>query len=331
MESNDLLSLGFMANFAREKYHGKKVYWRNDLNINQTNICYIDCELCAFYRRPKDNDSYVVSMDEVAKKAAAAKVLGVDEYHIVGGVNPVIRIEYYEEMFGTIKKHHPEGFIQALTAMEIYHLAKLEKSSVKEVIARLRQAGLGSVPGGGAEIFDPEIRQIIASKKISGKVWLDTTREIHLAGMKSNVTMLYGHIEKPVHRIDHMLAARELQDETYGFQAFIPLEYNPENTVLQKMYNLKPVGAMEDLRVSAVARLMLDNIPHTKLVWQTVGKKTAQLALDFGIDDIGGSSFEEKILNATYGKTFGKIQESDLPHLIQNAGKVPVRTNSAYH
>lgn len=329
MESSDLLSLGHMANHVREKIHGKKVYWRNDLNINQTNVCYIDCELCAFWRHPGQEGAYTFSVDDVRKKVTEARET-VEEYHIVGGYNPSLRIGYYEEMFRAIKEIHPEGFIQALTAMELFHLAKLEKMSIKELMSRLANAGLGSVPGGGAEIFDPEVRKIIASKKISGKVWLDTSREVHLAGVRSNATMLYGHIEKAKHRIDHMLAIRELQDETHGFQAFIPLEFNPENTALEKQLNLKPVGAFEDLRVAAVSRLMMDNIPHTKMVWQTIGKPTAQLALDFGLDDIGGSSFEERILNSTYGKTFHAVTESDLPNIIHKAGKEPVRINSGY-
>jgi aminodeoxyfutalosine synthase len=331
-EEADLGRLGVLANLVKQRLHGDRVFYRNDLNLNHTNVCAISCALCVFGVSKNAPNAYTMDLEFIESKARAAVEQGVNEFHIVGGLNPECDLAYFEEMFRRLSRLSPRPFLQALTAVEIDYLARIERIEVDDVLRRLLAAGLGSIPGGGAEIFDPEVRRKICRPKITGERWLEVHRIAHGMGVKSNATMLYGHVEDSGARVRHMAAIRELQDETGGFQAFIPLSFNPEETQLAKRYEEARDGSTgtDDLRTAAVSRLFLGNVPHTKLVWQTVGKRVAQVSLGYGVDDVGGSSFEERIVHAAGANSHEFVRLPWLPELIRDAGQEPVEMNSAY-
>lgn len=332
MKSNALSAIGGLANSIKEERHRDKIYYRDDLNINYTNICINLCALCAFGLKKGAMKSYTMSIEDVRENVRDTWGCGVNEFHVVGALNPDCDMEYIEALLKVIRRSAPGSFIQGITAVEIDFLAKNEGIDVEDVLERLKRAGLGSIPGGGAEIFDSNVRKVICSSKISGKRWLEIHMLAHMLGMPTNATMLFGHIETIEQRIGHMAMIRELQDATGGFKAFIPLAFNPENTRLAKMDQDRVLGptGWETLMLASIARLFFDNFDHVKLVWQGVGKRLAQVSLSFGVDDIGGSSFEERIFDAAGGRTFARVSDPWLPRLIREAGRKPVEMTSAY-
>ena len=327
LNSDDLLTIGELANHKREQINKNFAYFINNLNINPTNICENRCELCAFSRNANDSDAYFMSLKDIEKRVDFAAENNIFDIHIVGGLNENTTLNYYEEMFSRIKSKFPDIYIQALTAVEIDYISKIEGTSVSEVLKRLKKAGLDSLPGGGAEIFNEKIRVKICSKKISGKRWLEVMRIAHESGIKSNATILYGHIESYSDRIEHLLKLRKLQDETSGFLALVPLAFYPLNTKFSK---IPATTGYDDLKMIAVSRLMLDNFPHIKLLWPTLGEKLSQISLQFGTDDFGGTSFDEKIVHEAGAKVQDYISKEKIINLIKKAGRVPLEVNSGY-
>jgi aminodeoxyfutalosine synthase len=327
MTSNDLISIGQMANKVRERKSGNYAYFNVNLHINLTNICVSRCKFCAFSRDKSDADAYAMTIDEVLEKARSARDLGITEFHIVSGLHPDLPFDYYLESISRLKGLMPDVHIQAFTAVEIAYFAKIAGLSVREVLIRLKEAGLGSLPGGGAEILNHRVREAVCAKKASSAEWLEVMREAHSLGLKSNATMLYGHIETVGERIDHLLTLRSLQDETGGFQSFIPLPFHPQNTQLP---HFKKPSAFENMKMLAVSRLVLDNFPHIKAFWIMLGLKVAQLSLLFGVDDLDGTVVEEKITHAAGAETDQSISRDELLEIISVTGRVPVERDTLY-
>ncbi|MBI4832292.1 MAG: aminofutalosine synthase MqnE [Candidatus Lindowbacteria bacterium] len=314
LQSNEILAIGHMANLVRERKNGDTAYYVVNLHINYSNICKNKCKFCAFSRRnPEDNGAYEMTMDEIMDRAKRVRQLGATEIHM--------------EMTGKLHDAFPNVHLQAFTAVEIAHMADIAKLTITETLEKLKTAGLGSLPGGGAEIFSPRVRSIVCPEKISGEKWLEVMREAHKIGLRSNATMLYGHIETAEERIDHMTKLRELQDETGGFMSFIPLAFHPANT---EMSDKTTTTGLTDLKTLAVGRLMLDNFDHMKAFWIMLGIKLAQVSLWFGVDDIDGTVVEERITHAAGADTPQALTVQELERLIVEAGRVPVERNTLY-
>ena len=313
IRSHNLPELGAMADFVRRRLHANKAHFTHSINVNHTNICVLECKFCAFSKKKMESDAYQLSIDEIERRVKVAASHGVWEVHIVGGLDPELKLSYYEEMLSRIKKSCPGVLIQAFTAVELDFYARLEKINVQEVIDRLIAAGLGGVPGGGAEIFSERARALICAPKISATRWLDVHKMVHRSGLRSNATMLYGHVETPEERVDHMIRLRETQDETGGFLAFVPLAFQPENNELS--YIPRTSGAT-DLQVLATARLMIDNFPHIRQLWNYVDEKLIHVALEYGVDDLGGTNFDEVIAKVA-GSTSKGFTYSELVNLIK--------------
>ena len=328
MSSNDLISIGQLANMVKEKKSGNYVYFNVNRHINLTNICVLRCKFCAFSRDKTDTDAYTMTIEDVLEAAQSVKNLGITEFHIVSGLHPDLPFDYYLEIISRIKNIMPEVHIQAFTAVEIAYFAKIANLSIKEVLMKLKEAGLGSLPGGGAEILNHRVREAVCSKKATSDEWLEVMRTAHNLGLKSNATMLFGHIEALEERIDHLLTLRELQDETGGFQSFIPLPFHPQNTQLT---SFKKPTAFENLKMLAISRLILDNLPHIKAFWIMLGLKIAQLSLLFGADDLDGTVVEEKITHAAGAETGQSISKEELLNLIFDAGRIPVERDTLYN
>ena len=325
--TQDLFGLGTLANSLKEKLHGNRVYFGVSLNINYTNLCTLRCPICAFSRDEGAADAYFLSQEEIVGRATAARAHGVSEVHIVGGVHRDISVAYFTELFSSLRAIDPLLNINALTATECDYLSRKEQMPLPELLARLTESGLGGMPGGGAEILDDTIREVITPLKIGSDRWLEVSREAHRAGVRTNATMLWGHVESYKDRIQHMLRLRVLQDETGGFKAFVPLIFHPGNT---RLSHLKKVSsAAEILKVYAVSRLMLDNVAHIKALWMYLGLKFAGLALRFGADDMGGTSFDERIVHAA-GSTSSVTSKETLVHQIRSMGLVPCEADSNY-
>jgi aminodeoxyfutalosine synthase len=327
MESSDILTLGYLADFVRKRQVGDNAYFSSNININPTNICVARCPLCAFSKDATDSDAYTLTLDEIEHKVKSVAKYGLIEIHIVGGMHPSLPLSFYVEMLQRIKQINPQYCIQGLTAVEVDYLANIEKIEVRDVLIKLQQAGLDSMPGGGAEIFSHRVREQICPKKISGTRWLEIHETAHQLGIKTNATMLYGHIETIEERVDHMLALRDLQDKTSGFQCFVPLAFHPEHT---KLKGLKNTTGYDDLKVIAVSRILLDNFPHIKALWMYLGPKITQTALCFGADDLGGTSVEEKIVHAAGARVPEYLDKPGLVRLIKGAGRIPIETDSLY-
>jgi aminodeoxyfutalosine synthase len=327
----DVARLGRLAHRERVKRHGRKVYTRTDLNVNHTNICAADCGFCAFFAKTGTPKAYLMTVDEIEQKARAAYAAGVNEWHVVGGLTPECDLAYFEAMFRRLKAVAPGTHIQGMTGVEVDFLAKREKLPIRETLVRLRDAGLDSIPGGGAEVFHPEARKRMMATKIAGDRFLQVHEEAHALGIPTNVSILYGHVETVEERVDHLRRVRELQDRTHGFNAFLGLAWNPENTELHAKTGATGPSAFDTLRMVAVARLFLENVEHVKLPWVTVGKPLAQVALSWGVDDIGGAAFEERILQAAGGKTWSFVKKEDLTRLIETAGYEPAYAFGSYH
>jgi aminodeoxyfutalosine synthase len=326
-QTPDLLAVGLLANHVREKFNGNAGYYNLNRHLNPTNVCVASCNLCGFARKP-NRDGYTLSLDQVFEEAARGYSEAVTEFHIVGGLHPYLEFSYYTDLLRGLKTRFPKVHLKAFTMVEIDFIAHRARLPVEETIERLKEAGMDSCPGGGAEIFADRARGLICDHKVDGERWLQVARMVHRSGLKSNATMLYGHVETIEERVDHLLRLRELQDETGGFQCFIPLAFHPENTQLS---HLPVPTAVLDLRVLAVSRLLLDNFPHIKSYWVMIGQKTAQLGLNFGADDLDGTVVEEKIVHMAGAKTPLGMTRSEIEHLIREAGRDPVERDTLYH
>ncbi len=325
--SFDILAIGWLANHVRERLHGNVAYFNVNRHINPTNVCVAACRLCAFGRKKDSPGSYTMALDEAFETAASGYSEAVTEFHIVGGLHPDLPFQYYLDLIAGLKERFPQVHIKALTMVEIAFLAKRAKLSIEETLRQLRNAGLDSLPGGGAEIFNERVRRVICDHKIDGDQWLDTARTAHNLGLKSNATMLYGHIENEEDRADHLIRLRTLQDETHGFQTFIPLAFHPANTPLQHLFT---TTGMLDLKQIAIGRLVLDNFAHIKAYWQMMSPKIAQIALRFGADDIDGTVIEEKIYHDAGATTPQGLRRRELVRLITEAGREPVERDTMY-
>lgn len=325
--SNDLLALGRIADHVAQRKNGNRVYFVQNLHINPTNICVNRCKFCAFSRSKGEPGAYEMSIDDILNKARNAGK-GVREFHIVSGLHPDLPFAWYLDMLSALKKEFPKIHLKAFTAVEIDYLAKLSGLNITDTLKQLRDAGLGSLPGGGAEIFNASVRNTLCAEKISGDRWLEVIDAAHRIGLKSNATMLYGHIETYEHRIDHLLRLRDLQDRTGGFQAFIPLSFHSQNTEIKKSAY---TTGFDDLKTLAISRLMLDNFDHIKAYWVMLGEKIAQVSLNFGVDDLDGTVVEERITRAAGGTTDGSITKGEIVHLIRQAGRTPVERDTVYN
>ena len=326
--SSDVLAVGWLANYVREKMHGDVTYFNVNRHINPTNVCVAACKLCAFGRKKGDPAGYTMALDEAWQTAASGYSEAVTEFHIVGGLHPDLPFEFFLDLVRGLKERFPKVHIKAFTMVEIAFLARRAKLSIDETLVKLREAGVDSMPGGGAEIFAPRVRSIICDHKIDGSEWLETARLAHKHGFKSNATMLYGHIENDADRVDHLVKLRALQDETGGFQTFIPLAFHPDNSRMDEIP--KPSGVM-DLKTMAISRLMLDNFPHIKAYWVMLGIKTAQVALAFGADDLDGTVVHEKIYHEAGAETPQEVTVAEIRRLIAETGRIPVERDTLYH
>jgi len=327
-EEADIFTLGELANIVRERKNGDFTYYNVNAHINPTNVCVYRCTFCAFRADLKSPKGYVMSDEQILARAAEADQSGATELHIVGGLHHQLPYEWYLNVVRIIHEAHPRLHLKAYTAVEWDWFCRLTGRPTRDILAEFKEAGLGSLPGGGAEIFHPEVRDKICEHKADSDSWIRIHREAHELGLRSNATMLYGHIEQPWHRIDHLCRLRTLQDETGGFQTLIPLAFHPENTMLSHI--AKPSGLM-DLRTMAISRLMLDNFPHIKAYWVMLGIKTAQLALSFGADDIDGTVVHEKIYHDAGSDSPQELTVAELRRLIQEAGRIPVERDTLYH
>jgi aminodeoxyfutalosine synthase len=324
----DLLAVGWLANHVREKRHGNVAYFNINRHINPTNICVAHCRLCAFGRDPSAAGAYTYALDEVWQRAAQGVAEGATEFHIVGGLHPDLSFAYYLDLIRGLKQRFAHVHLKAFTCVEIQYLAKLAELSIRDTLVALKDAGVDSLPGGGAEIFNPRVRKIICDHKTSGQMWLSIARTAHEVGLRSNATMLFGHVETEEERVEHLLLLRELQDQTHGFVAFIPLEFHPANTAL--VHLPKPSGFLA-LKSIAVARLLLDNFDHIKAYWIMLTPRIAQIALRFGANDLDGTVIEEKIYHDAGATTDQFTPRTELERLIREAGRVPVERDTLYN
>lgn len=325
--SSDLLAVGWLANWVRERRHGNICYYNVNRHINPTNVCVAHCRLCAFGRSPDAPGAYTYALEEIYQRAAQGVAEGATEFHIVGGLHPSLGFDHYLEMIRGLKQRFPQVHLKAFTMVEIGYFARITRRSPHDILLALKEAGLDSLPGGGAEIFHPRVRKIICDHKISGRMWLDIARTAHRLGLRSNATMLYGHIETVEERVEHLLALRQLQDETGGFVAFIPLAFHPENTALA---HLPKPTARDDLKNIAVARLLLDNFDHIKAYWIMLTPPVAQIALRFGADDLDGTVIEEKIYHDAGSSSPQQLTRQQLERLIRSVGRDPVERDTLY-
>jgi aminodeoxyfutalosine synthase len=331
LETADLAAVGALANHVREKRHGDLTFYNRNVHLNPTNVCVANCKFCSF-ARPDDkhaSEGYTMSLDEAVQKVVSKRPLGITEVHIVSGLHPDLPFDYYTELLSRIRKAWPELAIKAFTAIEIHFFAEKFGKSYEQVLRELRVAGMDTMPGGGAEIFAPRVRRKICDEKATADQWIEIHRTAHRLGMKTNSTMLYGHIERLDERVDHMRRLRELQDETGGFQVFIPLAFHPEHNMIGKAFP-KPTG-YDALRTLAVARLYLDNFDHVKAYWVSLGERLAQTALAFGVDDVDGTVLEERIYHMAGASTPQALSEKTLHDLIRSAGRIPAERDSLYH
>jgi len=325
--SADLLSIGYMANRVRERLHGNVTYFNVNRHINPTDVCVASCKLCAFGKRAKDPSAYTMSLEEVWHRAGLGYAEAATEFHIVGGLHPELTVDWYCDLLRGLKQRFPKVHLKAFTMVEIAYFAKRFKMPVEEVLRKLKDAGMDSMPGGGAEIFSERVRRIICDHKIDGNEWLEVARVAHNMGLKSNCTMLYGHIENEEDRVDHLIRLRQVQDETGGFVTYIPLAFHPDNTPLE---HVPRTTGFLDLKNVAIARLMLDNIPHVKAYWVMMTPKIAQIAQRFGANDIDGTVVEERIYHDAGAETSQGLRRNELLRLIREAGREPVERDTAY-
>ena len=326
--SNDLNALGIMASAAREQKNGNVATYIHNRYINYSNICVLSCQFCAFAAKKRDAHAFEHTIEEIAAAVREGLRVGVTEVHMVGGLHPTLKKDWYLELLRSIRSLDPHLHIKAFTAIEVRHLAqRVFRLPIKETLETLREAGLGSMTGGGAEIFDPVIRDQICRGKESAEEWLDAHRTWHKMGGRSTCTMLYGHIEGLDHRVDHLRQLRELQDETGGFTGFVPFAFEPQTTVLS---HIKPASAIEQLRTLAVCRIYLDNVDHLTAYWVSMGLPLAQVSLSYGVDDLHGTILEEKIFHMAGATTPQQQTVKALEHAIREAGREPAQRDSHY-
>ena len=325
--SPDLLAVGWLANHVREQRHGNVTYYNVNRHINPTNVCVAHCKLCAFGRDPNAPGAYTFALEEIYQRAEQGVREGATEFHLVGGLHPDLPFDHFLELIRGLKQRCPSVHLKSFTMVEVGYFARIAKLSTRDTLLKLKEAGVDSLPGGGAEIFHPRVHKIICDHKVSGQMWLNIAREAHEIGLRSNATMLYGHVETEEERVDHLLRLRDLQDQTRGFVAFIPLAFHPDNTALSHIP--KPTG-YADLRNMAVARLLLDNFEHIKAYWIMLTPSIAQIALRFGANDLDGTVVEEKIYHDAGAKTSEFTSRAELERLIRAAGRVPVERDTLY-
>ena len=326
-EVADLHALGHLANIVRERKNGNFAYYNTNIHLNPTNVCVYRCRFCAFRANLKDDKAYTFDEPMIRERVLEGRAGGATEIHVVGGLHHQKKFDWYLDVVRTIHETCPEIHIKAWTPVEISWFSSITKKPVRWVLEEMVAAGLGSMPGGGAEIFDAEVRRQLCEHKADSDVWFDVHETAHELGLRSNATMLYGHIEQARHRIDHLIKLRDLQDKTRGFQTFIPLAFHPENTELD---NIDKPNGMFDLRMMAVSRLMLDNFDHIKAYWIMLGEQTAQLALSYGADDVDGTVVHELIYHDAGAETpEGKTVEQ-LHQLIREAGREPIERDTLY-
>ena len=330
MNYDNIHMLGATAEITRKKLVGDDVTFTASYYMNYTNVCAASCQMCAFYRKGDEDDAYTLTPDQIEQRVSSAEQLGATEVHIVGGFHPDLPLDYYEEMMKVIKEKHKNLTIKAFTAAEIFYLSKLTKNSIKEILARLKDAGLDSMPGGGAELFHPDIRGKIVRGKCTGQEWLDTIEQAHNLGIKSNATMLYGHIEKPEHVVDHLIKIRELQKRTNGFLTFIPLKFSLDNTELENEHQVtQECSSLYDLKIIALSRLMLAGaLNNISVYWVAYGKKLAQVALCNGGNDLVGTAFSEEIYRAAGKPTNSSLVE--LSNLVKEINRNPIQRNTFF-
>jgi len=327
----DTHELGTFADYIN-RASGNIVTFVINRHINYTNICVSKCPLCAFYRDAADSDAYFMSIEDVLEKAAGAVKIGATELHIVGSLNPEIGIEYFEQIFGQIKRRFPHVIIKALTATEIHFIAQVEGTSVEEVLSRLRDAGLQAMPGGGAEILANDIREVICPNKIKAAEWLRIMAIAHSLGIRSNATMLFGHIEKLEHRAAHLYKLWKLQEQTGGFVSFIPLLFYPENTELHALGLVEEkTNPMDVLKTIAVSRIVLRNFNSIRAYWVALGEKLAQVALNYGANDLDGTLMEERVTHAAGAKTPLMLQTNKVLSIINGTNKIPAERDTFYN
>jgi aminodeoxyfutalosine synthase len=330
LESADLAALGALANHVREARHGDLAFYNRNVHLNPTNVCVASCKFCSFARKEGESASpgYTMTLDEAVEKVLSRRPLGITEVHMVAGLHPTLPWDYYTELLRRIRAAWPELTIKAFTAIEIHFWAEKYGKSHAEVLGELRAAGLDTLPGGGAEIFAPRVRRKICDDKATAEQWLEVHRTAHRLGIRTNSTMLYGHVERLDERVDHMRRLRDLQDETGGFQVFIPLAFHPEHNMIGKAFP-KPTG-YDALRTLAVSRLYLDNFDHVKAYWVSLGERLAQTSLAFGVDDLDGTVLEERIYHMAGATVPQALSERTLHELIRAAGRVPAERDSHY-
>ncbi|WP_029915256.1 aminofutalosine synthase MqnE [Pelobacter seleniigenes] len=327
-ESPDLLAIGELAAAANHRKNGDRVYFNVNRHINYSNLCVNQCIFCAFSKEEGEAGGYTLALEQIQEKAAEAVAAGATEIHSVGGLHPTLPFSFYLEMLGAIKEVSAELHIKAFTAVEIDYFARITGKSVPEVVAELKAAGLGSMPGGGAEILGQAVRDKICPEKISGQRWLEVTELAHQGGLRSNASMLFGHLEEFADRVEHMRLIRELQDRTGGFQAFIPLAFQPDNT---RVPGAKGVGGVDALKTLAISRIYLDNFRHIKGYWVMLGLKIAQTALCFGVNDLDGTVIEEKIGHDAGADSPQVVAREGIIELIRKAGKIAVERDTLYN
>lgn len=325
-ECADLFFLGFLANVIREKKNGQNTYYNINVHLNPSNVCIHQCLFCAFSRKEGEPGAYDLTLEEILERLRTLVTERTTELHIVGGVHPRHGLRFFQAMLTAIKEAYPRLFLKAFTAVEIDHMAALEGCTVEEVLKELHKAGLSSMPGGGAEVFSPRLRRALCPTKISGQRWLEIHEIAHRLGIKTNATMLFGHIETPAERVDHLLHLRALQDRTRGFQAFVPLPYHAENN---RLGGCNTTGCL-DTKVHALSRILLDNFDHIKAFWIMTGTETAQVLQSFGVDDLDGTVTEEKITHAAGASTPLRLDVEFIRHLISSAGRIPVERDTLY-
>ncbi|MBA2340843.1 MAG: aminofutalosine synthase MqnE [Pyrinomonadaceae bacterium] len=329
--TDDLAALSKLADTVRRRLHGRRTYFNVNRHFNPTNVCYVDCKFCNFYRTPRAEDAYTHNIAEALRIAGEAVKEGATELHIVGGLNTKLPFQYYTDLLSTLKSAHPQLHLKAFTMVELDHFARFYKLTDTEVIEELKRAGMDSCPGGGAEVFAEPTRSRLCAHKCSAERWLELAGKIHAAGIKSNATILYGHIETIEDRVDHFIRLREQQDRSGGFQCFIPLAFHPEGTALP---NLPGPSGIDSLKTIAVARLMLDNFAHIKAYWVMLGKRLAQVALHYGANDLDGTITEGGELSESYSVEANhevKMTKAEIIKLVEDAGFEAVERDTLYN
>ena len=325
--SPHLNAVGHLANRVRERLHGDVTYYVRNQHINYTNICNKFCKFCAFYAVPGDPRAYTLSMEDVRRRLLATLHEPIQEVHMVAGINPRLPYSYYLDLVRTVKAVRPAVHVKAYTMIELAQIQRVARKPIEEVLTDLKEAGLDSVPGGGVEVLSDRVHDAIFALKLDARGWLDMARAVHRSGLHSNATLLYGHIETAEEKVDHLTTLRELQDETSGFLAYIPLAFHPDNT---EMTELPGSTGISDLREIALARLMLDNFPHVKAFWIMISPAVAQASLWYGADDIDGTIVREEITHSAGADTPQELKRADLVHLIRECGRRPVERDTLY-